>query len=203
MPIGAMQVEGQITREVEAQLVKQAQEGDRASMAALYRCFSARLYRQVIYPCLADAQMAEDVLKDTFLTMIQKIHTYEWQEAHGIYPWLVRIARNRALDIHRRLQREDRGQGAYREFLDALAGQPSAERILSEEQERKLLQSRVSKLLERLNPRYREVLLLRLFQEKSREECAALLEVKLGTLDVLFHRALAAFRKLWEDGDTS
>jgi DNA-directed RNA polymerase specialized sigma24 family protein len=34
--------------------------------------------------------------------------------------------------------------------------------------------------------------------DKSREECAAAMNVKLGTFDVLLLRALRAFRKEWD-----
>ena len=49
--------------------------------------------------------------------------------------------------------------------------------------------------LSRLNPRYAEVLRLRLIDEVPREACAARLGVSLGNLDVLLHRAVKAFRE--------
>ena len=51
--------------------------------------------------------------------------------------------------------------------------------------------------LSRLNARYAEVLKMRLIEERSREECAEVLGVKVGTLDVLLHRATKAFRKVY------
>ncbi|MCB9639899.1 MAG: RNA polymerase sigma factor [Myxococcales bacterium] len=193
------EAEKTLSREAEEDLVKLAQCGDRAAMAALYHAFAGRLYRQVIYPSIADVALAEDILKETFATAMEKLDTYTWNPAYGIFPWLARIARNRALDLHRRRQRESRGQGAYRDMLDQLAPSASAERLLSEEQEQKLLRERVRLLLGRLNPRYRQALVMRLFEEKSREDCATELDIKLGTFDVLLHRALLSFRRLWEE----
>ncbi len=193
------EAEKMLSRENEEALVLVAQQGDRAAMAALYRAFAERLYRQVIYPSMADVAMAEDILKETFATAMEKIGSYVWNPAYGIFPWLARIARNRALDVHRKRQRESRGQGAYREMLDQLAPSDSAERLLSEEQEQRLLKERIHRLLERLNPRYRRALEMRLFEEKSREDCAAALDIKLGTFDVLLHRALLSFRRCWEE----
>ncbi|MCB9624549.1 MAG: hypothetical protein H6723_14645 [Sandaracinus sp.] len=54
--------------------------------------------------------------------------------------------------------------------------------------------------LDALNPRYRQAIELRFFDERERQDCADLLEVKLGTFDVLILRALRAFRKEWERG---
>jgi RNA polymerase sigma-70 factor (ECF subfamily) len=52
--------------------------------------------------------------------------------------------------------------------------------------------------MEGLTPRYRQALELRFFRDLAREECAQLMQVKLGTFDVLVLRALRAFRREWE-----
>jgi RNA polymerase sigma-70 factor (ECF subfamily) len=49
--------------------------------------------------------------------------------------------------------------------------------------------------LSRLNQRYAQALRMRLLEERSREECADALGVKVGNFDVIFHRATKAFRK--------
>lgn len=181
----------------EQHLVQQAQSGEQAGVAGLYRLHAERLYRQVIYPCLADEAAAEDVLKETFVVVMKRIDSYTWDETKGIFPWLARVARNRALDHHRRHARENRGKGAFRHELDRLAPAQGADQLLEEHEEKQLLQEAVRSCLTELNPRYRLALELRLFQECSREECARRLEIQLGTFDVLFHRALQSFRKKW------
>ena len=64
--------------------------------------------------------------------------------------------------------------------------------------QRQALRKRIEDVLDTLNPRYARVLRLRLLEDRSREDCAELLEVKLGTLDVLLFRAVRAFRKACE-----
>jgi len=49
-----------------------------------------------------------------------------------------------------------------------------------------------------MNPRYKRAIELRFLEERTRQECADVLEVKLGTFDVVLLRALRAFRKEWE-----
>jgi RNA polymerase sigma-70 factor, ECF subfamily len=182
----------------EERYVRLLRQGEMQGLAGLYELYADRLYRQILYPCLADEEAAQDVLKETFLTVMERIEQFQWDAQRGMFPWLARIARNRALDRHRKLQRESRGQGAYRQELEGLAPPPRPDQLLSEVEEQQLLQERVQRLLGQLNPRYQKVLELRLFEERSREECAQNLEIQLGTLDVVFHRALKAFRKLWE-----
>ncbi len=57
----------------------------------------------------------------------------------------------------------------------------------------------VATALARINPRYRRALELRFFEDQDRDRCAAALEVKIGTFDVLLLRALRAFRAAWLD----
>jgi DNA-directed RNA polymerase specialized sigma24 family protein len=61
------------------------------------------------------------------------------------------------------------------------------------------LRDAVAGALARINPRYRRALELRFFEEQDRDRCAAALEVKIGTFDVLLLRALRAFRAAWLD----
>ena len=61
------------------------------------------------------------------------------------------------------------------------------------------LRAAVAAALGRINPRYRRALELRFFEEHERTACAAALEIKVGTFDVLLLRALRAFRAAWVD----
>jgi DNA-directed RNA polymerase specialized sigma24 family protein len=61
------------------------------------------------------------------------------------------------------------------------------------------LRAAVAAVLAAIHPRYRRALELRFFEERPREECAAVLEVKPATFDVLLLRALRAFRGKWQD----
>ena len=49
-----------------------------------------------------------------------------------------------------------------------------------------------------INPRYSRALTLRFLEDRPRADCAALLDVKLGTFDVLLLRAVRAFRAQWQ-----
>jgi RNA polymerase sigma-70 factor (ECF subfamily) len=67
------------------------------------------------------------------------------------------------------------------------------DRALEVEDTRKM----VDKSLANLNPRYALALRMRLLEERSREECAGVLDVTVGNFDVILHRASKAFRKVF------
>jgi len=181
----------------EEECIRRAQAGDVEALGQLYDTYAARLYRNVIYPALGDASQAEDVLSETFRSAFAKLSEFH-SRGVSIYSWLARIARNKALDVHRRQKARGRALQNFAELLvPALERSVSPEQQLTQEVSRLAVSARVQHTLAQLNARYRLALELRFFQELPRAACAEQLGVKLGTFDVLLLRALRAFRKSW------
>ncbi len=183
----------------ERALVAKARRGDRVAVTALYRAFARRLYAVVLMPRLGNAQAAEDALSETFRTALERLDTFDDQGV-SIYFWLSRIAVNKATDMHRVKARTRRAITSFEALLAPLRpSPPRPERVLDEAQRESHLRDSVATVLDRINPRYRAAIVLRFLEDKSRQECAQALEVKLGTFDVLLLRALRAFRKEWDE----
>ena len=184
--------------EEERRLVERAQSGDPNALRPIFEKYAAPLYAGVILPRLGDAATAEDILRDTFVTALEKIHTYKWQ-GHGVYGWLRQIAVNKVIDVHRRTRRAARILSEYAEESPRESdpqGAPDALLIAAEE--RRLNGGRIAAAMEALSPRYREAIQLRLVDEQAREECARRMNVAVGTFDVLLFRAVRSFRKHFE-----
>lgn len=178
--------------EQERVVIERLQAGDRAAFATLYGWYGDRIYRQAILPRLPDRTLAEDALREAFRTVLEKIGTYTPQN-RSIFFWIRRIAINKAIDIHRRHKRDRAlAEAVQQEPADALHQRP-------ERPDRGLeladLRRDIETSLTRINDRYATALRLRLLEERSREECAELLGIKIATFDVLLHRASKAFRK--------
>ena len=181
--------------EEERRLVERAQGGDREAMRPIFERFAEPLYAGVILPRLGDAATAEDVLKDTFLTAIEKIGQFRWQ-GRTVYVWLRQIATNKVIDVHRRTARAGRLAHALAEELET-TGVPavSADTALIHAEERRLNQVRIACSMEALPARYREAIRLRLIEEQARDDCARAMNITVGNFDVLLFRAIRAFRK--------
>ncbi len=52
--------------------------------------------------------------------------------------------------------------------------------------------------LEKLSPKYKEVLLLRYFEDMDYKEMAEVLEVPVGTVSIRLKRAREALKKEWD-----
>ena len=181
--------------EEEQRLVEEAQAGNLDAMRPILERYAQPLYGTVILPRLGDTSSAEDVLRDTLATAVEKIRRFTWQ-GKSIYPWLRQIAINKVYDVHRQSKRSRRLADALVHEV-AVESDPDshADAILIADQERRAHRDRIADTLQLLAERYRLAIELRLVQELPREDCAKQLGVTIGTFDVLLFRAVRAFRK--------
>jgi RNA polymerase sigma-70 factor (ECF subfamily) len=191
--------------EEEQRQVEEAQAGNLDAMRPILERYAQPLYGTVILPRLGDAASAEEVLRDTLATAVEKIRRFTWQ-GKSIYPWLRQIAINKVFDVHRQTKRS-------RRLADAMAHEVAvetdpdshADAQLIADQERASHRTRIDEAMGKIADRYRTAIELRLIQELPREECAKQLAITVGTFDVLLFRAVRAFRKQFgaREGDAT
>ena len=187
--------------EEEQRLVEAAQAGNLDAMRPLLDRYAQPLYGTVILPRLGDSASAEEVLRDTLATAVEKIGRFTWR-GKSIYPWLRQIAINKVYDIHRQSKRSRRLADAMAQEVPSESDPDShADAQLMADQERRSNRERIDHTLDQLAERYRRAIELRLIQELPREVCARRLNVSIGTFDVLLFRAVRAFRKQFGDDD--
>jgi len=180
--------------------VERARQGDRRAFAELYEAFADPLFSRVLLPRLGNRQAAEDALSETFRVLLERMDQYEPQNGISIWSWLARVAVNKATDMHRVKARTSRALVSFESLLAPLLTE-SSDRVADGEiaADAVVLKETVARVLAKINPRYRRAIELRFLQDQDRETCARVLEVKIGTFDVLVLRALRAFRKEWEN----
>jgi RNA polymerase sigma factor (sigma-70 family) len=180
--------------EEERAVVARIRQGDREAAGILFQWFANGLYRRAILPRLPNPELAEDVLKDTFRTALEKIDSFKNHD-RSIFFWLRRIAINRAIDIHRLRARDRKAQQHRETTIERTMSQapPAPDRAPEVAETR----DQVNAALDELNPRYADALRMRLIEDRDREECAAAMGVTVGNFDVILHRAAKAFRKVY------
>jgi RNA polymerase sigma factor (sigma-70 family) len=181
--------------EEEQRLVEEAQQGNLDAMRPILERYAQPLYGTVILPRLGNTVSAEEVLRDTLATAVEKIKRFTWQ-GKSIYQWLRQIAINKVFDVHRQSKRSRRlAEAMAHEVKHETDAETHADAQLMADQERRAHRDRIDDTMQQLQERYRTAIELRLIQELSREECAKRLGVTIGTFDVLLFRAVRAFRK--------
>ena len=181
--------------EIIARLVRGCQGGDQEAFEQLFG-----LYRGPVYAYLArttgDRHLAEDLLQDVFLRLIQNIERYS--ESGRFEAWLFRIAANRVRDWARRRVKSER-VGAAGHSDDESRGPNVVDRPVEAPPEVRLVRNEEAELLaaamETLEPQERQVLMLRHYGDLSFREIADIMGRPLGTVLARSHRALLKLRE--------
>ncbi len=182
--------------ETERLAIERAKAGDRALLEPLLASHAETLFSSVLMPRLGDRALAEDILKDTLVSAIEKIGGFQWQ-GRSLFFWLRQIALNKLIDHHRRRSRAQRLADALEAEVEAQAAAESADDALIAEEDRRGAMKQIDSAMASLPSRYAQAIRMRLMEEKSRQECADALGVNVGNFDVILFRAVRAFRKAY------
>ena len=182
-------------------LVEQLRVGDAAALEALMGRYASRVYR-LAHGILRNAADAEEVVQDVFLTLFQKIHTFEGRSALG--SWIYRVATNAAL-IKRRSRKADREVSLDDQLPTFLPdGHRAGDRAFvwadwSRTPEADLLSQETRAILERaideLPALYRTVLVLRDVEGLSSEGVAEIVGESVPAVKSRLHRARMVLRE--------
>ncbi|HSC45881.1 MAG TPA: sigma-70 family RNA polymerase sigma factor [Candidatus Acidoferrum sp.] len=137
----------------------------------------SRLVYGLVLRILQQASTAEEVVQDVFLQLWRNASQFD--TARGAFvPWLLTLARNRALD-HLRLKGErQRRREDQTEELPPVVSSPDFESTI--DQQRRA--ARVRELMAALQPQQKRALELAYFEGLSHSEIAAKLQEPLGTV---------------------
>ena len=186
------------------QALAQLRRGNWASMEQLVQRYQDRLYAAV-FRIVGHPEDAADLVQETFVKAMQNVSRFEGKSA--LYTWLFRIAVNLAIS-HRRA-------GVYRMAL-SLDGDPSRheEHAVNQQAaalrrqlaqhtesdpaaaaEMRLEHERLVAALQKLDPDFRAVIVLRDIEDCDYEQIAEIMEVPVGTIKSRLFRARSALRE--------
>ena len=157
----------------EATLVRLVLAGDRDRFAGLYELY-APLVHGVLLARMPRSEV-EDLVQDIFLHALRKLHTL--RDANAFGPWIAMIARNRAMDFHRR----------SRETVEVTDDLKSTDSSGSKAEE-------ILAIIRTLPDAYRETLVLRLVEGMTGPEIATRTGMTAASVRVNLHRGMKLLR---------
>lgn len=151
---------------------------------------------------LADAGLAEDIVQDVLTTCCR----LEAQSlpTHSIRGWLYQVARRKCIDVQRR--RSEESPGVARGVRPAQASFNNAVDPLTTPAGRALKRDRAARILSvlgELDDDLRSVVVMRYFQDLSREEIAEAIGLTLAGAKARLSRAMELLREKLERLDDS
>ena len=168
-------------------LIERLQRHDPQALAELYDRYG-RLAYSLIFRVVRDTGVAEDLVQETFMRVWNRAQGLDAQKG-SIGPWLLAVARNRAIDYLRSAGGRERNALEFDE-TDHPALYVDMERdILSSDKAR-----RVKTAVEKLSPHQREVIELAYFEGLSQTEMAERMGQPLGTVKTWVRAALKNLR---------
>ena len=159
---------------VEIVLVRAVLDGDRDGFARLYDLY-APLVHGILLARVPRVEV-DDLVQDIFLHAFRKLHTL--REASSFGPWIAMIARNRAVDYHRRSKETV-------EISDEVRGSDTHDSKAKE----------ILELIRSLPEAYRETLILRLVEGMTGPEIAARTGLTAASVRVNLHRGMKLLRE--------
>jgi RNA polymerase sigma factor (sigma-70 family) len=176
----------------DGELIAQYRNGSQAAFDLLVDRYQSKVYT-TIYLIVKDQDVAEDLLQDVFVKVVQTIHSDKYTEEGKFQPWLMRIAHNLAIDHFRKAKRyptilmED-GSNVFNSLQ-------FAESSIEDQRVREETLEMVKKLIDELPKAQKEVLVMRHYLDMSFQEIADQTGVSINTALGRMRYALIHLRK--------
>jgi RNA polymerase sigma-70 factor, ECF subfamily len=172
----------------EAELARRLKERDPQAMSDLYDRYGRVAY-SLIFRIVRNGAAAEDLVQETFLRVWNRVQSFD-QEKGALGPWVLTVARNRAIDYLRSI---DGRMAAGALELDRVENPALfcdfTDNALSIDRARRLKGA-----FEKLNPNQRMVIELAYYEGLSQTEMAEQMKQPLGTVKTWVRTALKILR---------
>jgi len=175
--------------ETDPDLAERLKRRDPQAMADLYDRYG-RLAYSVILRIVRDSTTAEDLVQETFLRVWNRAQAFD-SERGALGPWLLAVARNRAIDYVRSTDgRMSRSAYELVEMENPALFADLERQMVTSDQAR-----RIREALTKLNPSQRNVIELAYFEGLSQSEMAEKMNQPLGTIKTWVRSALKNLRE--------
>lgn len=179
----------------ERQVIQRVLDGDQEAFAELVTAYEKQVYNLCLRMC-GNQEDARDLSQEALVKAWRGLQFYQFEAAFST--WLYRLTSNVCIDFLRRKKREpqtvpplqnENGEDVEPEVADSCPD--PEEQLLHRER-----QSQIAWAMGQLEPEFRQVLTLRVFQELSYEQIAEITELKVGTVKSRIARARWKLKKI-------
>lgn len=174
-------------------LIKQYIEGSTKALSILITRYESRIYG-FIYSKIRDKTICNEIFQEAFVKVIDTLQSGHYNEQGKFLSWTLRISHNLVIDHYRRNKKKHTFLKSIEEtYNDTLLDEaPSIENKLITTQ----IQQDLKKLLEKLQPEQKEIIILKMYQNMTYKEIAELKKISINTALGRVRYALINLRKI-------
>lgn len=169
-------------------VAKAVQQGRVDAFEQLVLRYEHKLLRYARKFLLTDIQ-AQDAVQEVFIKAYVNIKSFDSKRKFA--PWIYRIAHNEFVNSGQKRSRELMDFFDFDAFLPHPAAKDSPETDFQKQE----MQILVNNFLEKLDPKYREPLILYYLEDLNYQEISDVLKIPVPTVGVRLNRAKALLRK--------
>lgn len=173
-------------------IARRVQDGEQELFGILIERYESKLKRYGT-KFFSNAEDVTDLVQDAFLKAYQNIKSFD--TALRFSPWMYRIAHNEFVTA---LRKRSRASVITVDF-DTFIAHPTYADPAQALREQKEMRELIERGLEKIKPKYREVLVLFYLEELSYAEIADILHVPSGTVGIRLKRAREALAHIYKD----
>jgi RNA polymerase sigma factor (sigma-70 family) len=176
----------------DSQLISLYKNGNEDAFTELVTRHKNRIFT-TIYLIVKDHDLAEDILQETYVKVVNTIKSGRYNEEGKFLPWVTRIAHNLSIDHFRKAKRyptivlED-GSNVFNSLK-------FSEDSIEDRQIKEDTHTLLRELIQELPDSQREVLMMRHYMEMSFQEIAEVTDVSINTALGRMRYALINLRK--------
>lgn len=159
--------------------------------AEIIRRYQVRLFNYIIRISGLSAEDADDVLQDVFLKIYLNLNDFDRDQKFS--SWVYAIAHNQVISQFRK--RKARPEGHAVNLEDNAAKNLMMDFDLFKDLDLRRAKELINQILEKLNPKYREILVLKFLTEQNYQEISDIIKKPLGTVASMMNKAKEEFRK--------
>jgi RNA polymerase sigma-70 factor (ECF subfamily) len=176
------------------ELALMVQNGNKEKFGVLMGRYEPKLFRYG-KKFLSDPDNIEDVVQDVFIKTYQNIQSFDVNQKFS--SWIYRIAHNTYINL---LKKNSRGPLYILDF-DTFLSYTVVDDPIIREKDIKEMRIMVEKGLNKLSPKYREIIVLYYLEELSYKEISDILQMPIGTVGIRLKRAKEALRDVYKKLD--
>lgn len=164
-------------------LIEKLKNGDISVFDDIYYSTKDNVYYTIL-SIVKDASLSEDIMQETYLKALEKIHSYK--PRHSFNSWIITIARNLAINEYNRRKRELKVDPTENEIIFGTTESTSEKELL------------IKEMMEFLNEDEREIVIMHVIGDMKYREIAEVIGTPIGTISWKYNEAIKKLKNKYE-----